>query len=630
MKLLVAALAAVSMGIMGVAGATEGLGIESVDVERFPTVSVVVALPAAVVASDPAADDFAVLVDGERVSADVFALVRDPIEIVLAIDTSGSMRGEPLLQAASGARGFIEALPSTANVAVLTFGSDVTVRSAMGDPTSDAAESLASVAADGETALYDALATAAAQFSVSDARRVLVVMSDGGDTASSTSLDNASAALDAVEAEVWAVALETPETDRRVLERLASSGSLVTVSDAAALAAAYEGVVLELTGRYRLTFSAAAAAGAMQIDVFVRSGDGVLGAAQTIDLGTGTVSSPLSARSAPVGFDPSATSSVATVAAELGGFAGAWALPVGVVLVFLGAAIGLWLTARDDGAAALDQPGEAVSKRGLLTAMGDRARSIGDRVAGRANSGAMDLALDKAGLALRPGEFVVVSATVALVGVVAGLVMAGAVGAVLVGSLAAAAPRTMLRTMAERRRRAFADQLEGTLQTIAGSLRSGYGLVQAMSTVAAEAPSPTADEFNRAVVENRLGRSVEESLSAIASRLDNEDLRWVVEAIAIQHEVGGNLAEVLDTVTDTIRDRNQIRRQVKALSAEGRMSAIILLALPFVIAAFIAMVSPDYLSELTGTMGGRVMLGIAGLLMVAGGAWIKKIVTVEF
>ncbi len=116
----------------------------------------------------------------------------------------------------------------------------------------------------------------------------------------------------------------------------------------------------------------------------------------------------------------------------------------------------------------------------------------------------------------------------------------------------------------------------------------------------------------------------------MAERLENEDLGWVVEAIEIQHEVGGNLAEVLDTVTDTIRERNQLRRQVQALSAEGKISAIILLSLPLVIAFFIAMISPDYLAELTDSGVGRIMIGVAALLMLAGSAWIKKVIRVEF
>jgi tight adherence protein B len=267
---------------------------------------------------------------------------------------------------------------------------------------------------------------------------------------------------------------------------------------------------------------------------------------------------------------------------------------------------------------------------GLLSRAGARARRIGDAVARRTRAGAIDAALDRAGLAIRPGEFVVVSATGVVVGVTAGLVLGGLLGALLFGVAAAGLPRFVLKFKAASRRRAFADQLEGTLQTIAGSLRAGYGLVQAISTVATESPEPTSSEFDRVVVESRLGRSVEDSLRAMARRLDDEDFMWVVEAIEIQREVGGNLAEVLDTVTGTIRDRNMIRRQIHALSAEGRLSAYILIGLPFGIAGLIAVISPDYLSELTGSGVGRIMLGAAMLLMFLGSLWIRKIVRVEF
>jgi tight adherence protein B len=154
--------------------------------------------------------------------------------------------------------------------------------------------------------------------------------------------------------------------------------------------------------------------------------------------------------------------------------------------------------------------------------------------------------------------------------------------------------------------------------------------MQAVSTVGAESASPTREEFGRVVVENQLGRSVEDSLRAMAERMDNDDLRWVVEAIDIQYEVGGNLAEVLDTVAETIRDRAQVHRQVKALSAEGRLSAVILISLPFGLAGLIAVVSPEYLADLTGTTLGRIMIGVALVLIGIGAVWIRRIVRVEF
>lgn len=623
----------VALAISIPALAEEGLVIESVDITNAPEMSLVISIPAEVVATDPVASDFAVLVEGIRVSADVFALVRDPMEVVIVIDTSGSMAGEPMEAATSAALGFIDLLPESALVSLVTFGDDAVVRNAMGATRSEVAESLSTLIAEGETALYDATVTGALQFTDADARHVLVVLSDGADTVSTAGLDQAIAAAAEADAEVRAVALQTSESAHDALSALTSTGSITTAVDAADLAAAYQIVALELTGRYRLTFQAAST-GSVQIDVFVNGPTRVLSSSQVVDLASGVVSRGGSPQPIPAGFGQNPAAAVPVVKAEPTGLSSSWTLPAGVVLVFVGALTMLWLTSKDDeNPLAFEAPVEvdqSIERAGFIPAVGRRARAIGERIAGRNDAGAMDRALDRAGVALRPGEFVIVSATVVVVGVTAGLVMGGTIGAVLLGAAAAAAPRTILRTLANRRRRAFANQLEGSLQTIAGSLRAGYGLVQAMSTVAEESPSPTSDEFNRVVVESRLGRSIEDSLAAMAERLENEDLGWVVEAIEIQHEVGGNLAEVLDTVTNTIRERNQLRRQVQALSAEGKISAIILVSLPLVIAFFIAMISPDYLAELTDNGVGRIMIGVAAILMLAGAAWIKKIIRVEF
>ena len=191
-------------------------------------------------------------------------------------------------------------------------------------------------------------------------------------------------------------------------------------------------------------------------------------------------------------------------------------------------------------------------------------------------------------------------------------------------------PRLWLTRAAENRRGAFADQLEGNLQLIAGSLRAGYGLSQSVATVADEAPSPSKEEFGRIVIETRLGRDLPDSLRATALRMKNEDFGWVADAIAIQQEVGGNLAEILDAVSGTIRDRNNIRRQVQALSAEGRMSAVVLIALPIVLAIAISVVNPGYLDVLFDRPVGRVLLGVGVVLMTMGVVWIRRLVRTVF
>jgi tight adherence protein B len=148
--------------------------------------------------------------------------------------------------------------------------------------------------------------------------------------------------------------------------------------------------------------------------------------------------------------------------------------------------------------------------------------------------------------------------------------------------------------------------------------------------VAQEAPSPSRDEFGRVVVETRLGRELPDALRATAARMRNDDFGWVADAIAIQQEVGGNLAEILDGVAATIRDRNQIRRQVQALSAEGRMSAVVLIALPFVLAFAISIINPGYLDVLFQRPIGRVILGLGVVLMTIGVAWIRRLIRIVF
>lgn len=607
------------------ATASEGLVIENVDTTDLPTVSITIRLPTAMAGHTPDAEDFAVLVDGMRPPVDVYAGVTEPLEVVLLLDTSGSMSGPALEAARHAAAGFVEALPESATVTVIGFGDDARVV-ATGE---DAAESILRLAAIGETALYDAVVLGASLFEGQGTRRVMLVLSDGGDTVSAAALDDAVAAAGAVRADVVAIALATAETDRDALASIAP-GRVVTATDAAQLDDLYSGLATELTGTYRLEF-ATDATGATEILVLLDTGSGIASSSVVVDLpAPGAVTAARSGSpSAPLLDDSALAVSVTPTPWQRG-----WTLPAGITLVFLGAVATLLVTLRGrSDEHPMPIPAHPTGDRrhgGPIGRLARRVRTMGDRIAERRPAGSIDTALDRAGIALRPGEFVIVSGTAIVVLALAGLTLAGLPGAIVLGSLGAAAPRTVLRTLRDRRRRAFADQLEGTLQIIAGSLRAGYGLTQAISTVAAESPAPTDREFNRVVVENRLGRSIEQSMAAMARRMENEDLEWVVEAIEIQHEVGGDLAEVLDTVMTTIRDRNQIRRQVKALSAEGRISAYILVGLPFVIAGLIGTISPDYLAELTGTTLGRIMLGVAAVLMVAGAAWIRRIIRVDF
>ncbi|MDQ0894606.1 type II secretion system F family protein [Agromyces ramosus] len=243
--------------------------------------------------------------------------------------------------------------------------------------------------------------------------------------------------------------------------------------------------------------------------------------------------------------------------------------------------------------------------------------------------------LELAGIKTEPSGFVILVASAACVLALIGAVIGFANGtsfvwAILLALLAPVGAKFVVSGRTSRRRARFRDQIDDTVQMMAGSLRAGHGLSRTVGAVASEAESPTSEELARVVNEVRLGRSLAESLSVTAQRMQSEDFEWVAQAVAINQETGGNLAEVLDQVGKTIRDRNEIRRQVKALSAEGRLSAIVLIALPIVVFLFLIIVQPTYFNAFFSTVVGVVALILAGVLLIVGSIWTLLTVRVKF
>jgi len=281
--------------------------------------------------------------------------------------------------------------------------------------------------------------------------------------------------------------------------------------------------------------------------------------------------------------------------------------------------------------------GRASRTEPLSTALGDSsvARSA-VQIAGRL-VGSRDLdvrlgrRLDGAGVPLKPAEWIVVQvASAAVFAVLFGLLGGGsAVAAVLGLLIGIGLPIGYLVIKEGRRTTAFLEQLPDTLQLIAGSLTVGHSLAQAMDAVVREERQPVSIEFNRALVETRLGMPVEDALEGISSRMVSQDFAWIVMAIRIQREVGGNLAEILTTVAATIRERERLRRQVRGLSAEGRLSAWILGGLPPLFATYLILVRPTYIKPLFTDPIGVALLAVMIVLMVTGVLWLSRIVKVE-
>ena len=242
----------------------------------------------------------------------------------------------------------------------------------------------------------------------------------------------------------------------------------------------------------------------------------------------------------------------------------------------------------------------------------------------------IESALEQANLPLRPGEAIAAAVAVSIVaatlmGVVTTSLVYAAVGMVVALLLFAA----FVQSVAARERKRFADQLPDTLNLVATSLRAGYSLLQAIEAVAQEASDPTAREFGRAVSEVRLGRSPTESLTDVSNRMSSVDFEWAVLAITIQREVGGNLAEVLQTASETMLQRNRLRREVKALTAEGRISAIVLGLMPVGLFGFLFVTNRGYITPLLESAWGIGSMIGSVLLLLVGVVWLNRIVRVD-
>ena len=238
-------------------------------------------------------------------------------------------------------------------------------------------------------------------------------------------------------------------------------------------------------------------------------------------------------------------------------------------------------------------------------------------------------ALEQADLPLRPPEalffYFAALVTIAIFGF---LVMPLGLAFVLV-AVAAILPVGLLHRRRTKRLRNFQLQLPDTLNLLSGSMRAGFSFAQGLESVADEATEPTRRELQRVFTESRLGRPIEDALEDSANRMASVDLMWAVMAIRIQREVGGNLAELLDTVADTMTQRERIRLEIKALTAEGRFSGWVLGVFPIAFAGVLYMVQPDYISTLFQNTFGVMALIASGVMTFFGFIWLRKILQIE-
>jgi tight adherence protein B len=238
--------------------------------------------------------------------------------------------------------------------------------------------------------------------------------------------------------------------------------------------------------------------------------------------------------------------------------------------------------------------------------------------------------LERAGLKTQPADFLLMMGAGTVAGSVFGFLLGGLFFAILMIAAVPAGMMAYLSVVTSRRKSKFDEQLPDTLQMLTGSMRAGHSLMRAIDASARETDAPMSEELSRIVDETRIGRDLGESMIDVSARTGSEDFAWISQAIEIHREVGGDLAEVLDHVGETIRDRNQIRRQVKALSAEGKMSAAVLMGLPVVLFFALILINAQYAKTFTSTVPGFLMLGAAAVMLTAGGFWLSRLIKPKY
>jgi tight adherence protein B len=229
-----------------------------------------------------------------------------------------------------------------------------------------------------------------------------------------------------------------------------------------------------------------------------------------------------------------------------------------------------------------------------------------------------------------PEQIVVLTAVGSLLAL---LMVNFVIGSLLVGIIIAVVipfgVRSLLKHKLARQRKLFSEQLPDNLQVLASALRAGHSFIGALSVVVNDAPEPARSEFQRVVADEQLGVPIDEALHVVVERMESAELEQVALVAALQRETGGNTAEVLDRVTDTIRERFELRRTVQTLTAQGRMSRWVLTALPLFLLLAITLINPGYMNVMYDSVVGRVLLVLAGISVVCGSLVIKRIVNIK-
>jgi len=585
---------------------------------KFPERSFVLTLPAG---AEARASQISVSENGGPVrgldveAAD--AARRSRLGVVLVLDTSNSMRGEPINQAFAAAREFARERNERQPLSLVTFNSQADVAMPLTTDPFVIQESLATPPETrAETHLYDAGLKAIDVIREAELPGgFVVVLSDGADFGSEASAAAVAAAAHDAHVRVYAVGLNSPKFDPAALTALAESagGAYAQADSPADLGAIYSRLSAELSNAYVVRYRSLAEPQANVAVTANVSGVGSASAAYT---------APQLAVSNPGGSDGSAWSSP---------------VAVGIAVAVIAALLALSLIALVR--RRRQTPRERIEEFVAARDAGPEAEpTLTDRLASqteRSLSGSawwtrFSESVDIAGVAWTPGRLLT---NAVLIAGGTGLLLAAVSGQIVMPilflGLTPVVLSLVIRARVRRQRRLFADQLADHLAVVGSTLRAGHSFPAALASGLENAPQPTRREFERVIADERLGAPLDEALEELARRMDSRDVEQVALLALLQREAGADAAEMLDGVVQSIRERQGLRRTVRTLTAQGRLSRTILTGLPIFSFGFLTVTNPGYVDPLFNTGTGQVLVGLAVAMLIAGSLVIKRIVNFE-
>ncbi len=592
---------------------SSGIVIENVDTTEFPSVLLTVGVSGGLAALEASGEQFKVFENGVERPFEIVPIDSvDDLNVVIVFDRSGSMGTQPLRAAKDAALAFVTALPPEVAIGLVSFSTEATIDVPITQDREALNSAIEVLDSDGNTSLYDGVILATSLFSPAVERNVLVVLSDGGDNDSTATLEEAVAAVQDFTVEM--IELATPESNRDALDQLAAPLPVRSTDDPAQLEELYTSVAQRLVGRVGLRYQS-----------LITPGSGSSVTVQLGDLESSSTSAEFQAPLPPSTL-PLTTLPEIDIVEPIKQTSDTTAARIFSFILICG---GLLVSARFATDRRIRASRQRLIPKGTVARGKTRTKDLFAGIKNwlETNERQRKLVADieSLGFDRSPGSVILTTVGLAIFAGLLGLFMQGLLLGLVLALGVLLFSRSRLRSKVAARRTNFIAQLPETLGTLSSMLRTGYGLLQALNAVAEESSEPTKSLLSRVILEVSTGRDVIEALRAIGTQIDSIDFDWVVAGIEISRDTGGDLAKTLDTVAETIRDRDKLRGQVKALTAEGRISAYVMLALPPGVGILSYVINPDFSGVLLEPIG-LVLLSIVGVLMTFGYFWMRSMV----